>query len=117
MHEKAEKTELWVKRNLGTMANGNNVFGNQNKMPKSQGCHTWEQPFRKDYRDKKIHFPKCHYTLRLHGMLHWPQCRRQTLPVHSSLILLTEERMIFTVIANEISQNLVMNEGLSNGSP
>lgn len=42
MHEKAEKTELWVKRNLGTVANGNNVFGNQNKMPKSQGCHTWE---------------------------------------------------------------------------
>lgn len=76
VHGKAEKTELWMKHNFGTMANGNIMFENQNKMPESQGCHTWEQLFRKDYRDKKIHFLKCPYTLKLHGPLHWPQCCR-----------------------------------------
>lgn len=117
VHRKAGKTELWMKHNLGTMANESIVFRNQNKMPKSQGCHTWEQPFRKDDRSKKIHFPKCHYVLRLHGTLLWPQCFRQTLPVHNSLILMTDKKMIFIVMANEISQKLVMNDGLSNGSP
>lgn len=116
-HGKAGKTELWMKHNLGTMENENIVFGNQNKMPQSQCFHTREQPLRKDYRDKKIHFPKWHYVVRLHGTLHWPQCCRQTLPVHISLILMTDERMILVVMANEISQKLVINKGLHNGSP
>lgn len=51
---KAGKRELLVKHGLGMTANENNVFGNQNKMPKSQGHGTWEQPSREDYRDKKI---------------------------------------------------------------
>lgn len=73
MHGKAGKTELGMKHNLGTMANGNIVFGKQNKMPQFQGCHPGEEPFRRDYRDKKIHFPKQPYVVRLYRTLDWPQ--------------------------------------------
>lgn len=79
----------------------------------SQGSDTWKQPLRKDYSSKFTFFVKCH------GTLHWPQCCRQNLLVHNASTTMAEKKLnVFLIVtANEISQKLVMNEGLSNGSP
>lgn len=58
------------------------------------------------------------FFVKCHGILHWPQCSRQNLPVHNASAPVTEKKKSFFIVtANEISQKLVMNEGLGNGSP
>lgn len=68
-------------------------------------------------RDENLTFSEMILYMVRHRILQWPQCCRQTLPVHNSPGPMTEKRIIFTVTANEISQILVMRKGLSNGSP
>lgn len=111
MHIKRELPEI---HSCGKRAHKNNVFENQNKMPKFPCCGTWEQCFRRIMETRNV----ISSEITLYAGTSWDRAASVTvLPVCNSSVPVTEKIMVLTQTANEISQKLKMNEGLRKRSP